>query len=115
MTYRLISSGTRFNGAASLIEAEEKGAVWADVKSAGFNGAASLIEAEAQRRAPDATFSTTTLQRGRLVDRGGGCRAERRRSALACFNGAASLIEAEDAVAGYFQDREVAASTGPPR
>ena len=61
----------RFNGAASVIEAE---GCWSALltrrHTAGFNGAASVIEAEAALET--ILDAMDALQRGRLGDRGGG-------------------------------------------
>ena len=81
---------TRFNGAASVIEAEATCCVASTARTPpGFNGAASVIEAEEKAS----------------------CKKIR---SFQCFNGAASVIEAEDPMP-VGRRRAPSASTGPPR
>ena len=82
-------AGTRFNGAASVTEAEEARDMSLTLSGIGFNGAASVTDAE-----------------GSWPGGSAGCRS--------CFNGAASVTEAE--VHDHdLARRWPAASTGPPR
>ena len=84
----------RFYGAAAVTEAE---GIALELDARGlpcFNGAASVTEAEGAASLR-VTIRNSSLQRGRLGDRGGGGCYARDSSSRIGFNGAASVPEAE--------------------